>query len=163
MRSVVVILVLLVLALVAPSGAAAAGPRAELDGRSISISSVPNFYCHDLDYPVIRCHRSAAVLNADIERHLAGFAIPSTAWPYVMIYQDISLSGPYSALSNDYDNLSSIGWNDRISSFKSLNGYGGEFWTDAYRSGTRFGFAPGAIVMYVGDAFNDRFSSVYRL
>lgn len=154
----------LVLALVVPATAAAAGPHAELDGRPIALSLVPDFYCHDLAYPIIRCFRTPDALSADLVRggpHAASATV-STGVAYVTIYQDISLSGPFTTLSQDYDNLGSIGWNDRVSSFKSLNGYGGRFWTDASRSGSSYSFSAGAVVTYVGDAFNDTFSSVYR-
>lgn len=162
MRSVLVLIFFVIVGLMTPRAAAAGLVRAELDGHAIPVSAIPDLYCHDLDYPVIRCFRSAEALESGTAQALGSAPLGATALPFVAIYQDIELSGPYSLLAADYDNLSSIGWNDRISSFKSLNGYGGRFWTDAVHSGRLVGFAPGAIVTYVGDAYNDSFSSVYR-
>jgi hypothetical protein len=48
-----------------------------------------------------------------------------------------------------------------ISSFKGLNGLSGHFATDAYNNGRLYPFCCNAWVTYVGDSWNDQFSSVY--
>lgn len=165
-------LVALVVATGAVSGAVSAadpasGPvRADLEGQPIAVREIPDWFCHDLDFPQIRCYRTAARL----ERALAvgmtaapmGEAGILAAVPYVVVYRDASYANSFAALAQPYDNLGSIGWNDMISSFKALNGLTGHFATDALNNGRLYPtFCCNAQVPYVGDAWNDQFSSVY--
>ena len=161
MRSIAVVLFFVIVGLVTPRGAAASVVRAELDGHAIPVSAIPDLYCHDLDYPVILCFESADALESGLATALGSAPLTGEALPFVAIYQDIGLSGPYSLLAADYDNLSAIGWNDRISSFKSLNGYGGPFLTDAIHSGTFSAFSPGAPGTYVARCYKHRLRSVH--
>lgn len=112
-------LVMLVVASTLGAGAIAAadpasGPIvADLEGEPIPASDIPNWHCHDLEFP-------------------------------------------------QRDDLSSIGWNDMISSFKAMHGLSGHFATDALNGGRLFPtFCCNTQVPYVGDAWNDLFSSVY--
>jgi hypothetical protein len=164
MRVLVLGVVMLFAGILNPSSARAAGPYAVLDHGSIPLTTVHSYYCHDLEFPRISCFRTSSDLRADEATVTSsGVSILSaTALPYVRIFQDASFTGPWTDLSQNYDNLGSIGWNDRISSIKSLNSTAGNFWTDAVHSGWLYSFAAGAWVYYVGDAWNDHFSSVYR-
>lgn len=150
-------------------GAVARGPRddtivADLDGRRISVDEIPNWYCHDLDYPLIHCYTTAAELEAALDDAAGpeGLAGASAPVPYVYVYGDAGTLGPSTAISEPWDNLSWIGWNDKISSFKALNGLSGHFATDAYNSGRLYPtFCCNTVVTWVGDFWNDQFSSVY--
>jgi hypothetical protein len=160
-----------VLLILETSGAAAASPpdslRAELDGHEIPPVQVGQYYCHDLDHPVIRCYRSAEKLEAALAtRRTATTRIVSAepgaamASAYVVIYQDRDFRGAYAYLSVSYPDLGAIGWNDRISSFIGQLATGGTFFWDIGYGGNRYPFGGYARVNYVGDAWNDKFSSV---
>ncbi len=152
-----------------PASAAdpAGGPiRADLDGRPIAVSEIPDWFCHDLDFPQIHCYRTAAqlehVLGLRITAAPAGEAGTLAVIPYVVVYRDASLQGGYTGIAQPYDDLGSIGWNDTISSFKAVNGLSGHFATDARNGGRLYpGFCCNVQVTYVGDSWNDQFSSVY--
>jgi hypothetical protein len=169
-RVSIALVALMVVTGAAAGGAVAKGPRdntivADLDGRRISVSEIPDWFCHDLDFPLIHCYTTAAQLDAalhDAASGLAGLAAGAAGMPYVYVYGDAGTLGPAYAVSQAWDNLSSIGWNDKISSFKALNGLSGHFATDAYNSGRLYPtFCCNTVVTYVGDFWNDQFSSVY--
>jgi hypothetical protein len=140
-----------------PSGAAAFGPRiqAELDGEPISAVDAGNYYCHDLSYPLITCFSNPASLEASLATNQAAARV------YVTVYSDASYTGAYAHLSQDYDGLWTIGWNDRVSAFVVRNGESGRFFTDWYEGGDRYDFCCNAEVPYLG-SFDDTFSSAYR-
>jgi hypothetical protein len=56
--------------------------------------------------------------------------------------------------------MRAIGWNDQISSFKSLNDGRPKWWRDINFAGTAWQWGAGAWTPYVGDGANDQFSSV---
>jgi hypothetical protein len=64
-------------------------------------------------------------------------------------------------ISTPYDHLGSVGWSDRISSFKTLTSTGGTFYQHDLGTGWAYPFCCTGAVPYVGDAYNDQFSSVY--
>jgi hypothetical protein len=139
-------------------------PSAMLGGRSIDRSSVAGLHCHDLDHPVIRCFRSEARLTRAVRWSIALAGGPAgtrlAAVPYVRIFEHASFNGASMYLSASYADLSVIGWNDRITSFKPLNGGSGTFWHHAGQEGTAHAFCCATNVANVGSAHNDRFSSV---
>ncbi len=148
----------------------AAAISADLEGREIPAIEVGQYHCHDLDFPRLHCFRSSAAVEREVDRFLRGRGESSTlrsaqvlAVNYVRIFADAGYGGSSMYLSVNYDNLSSIGWNDRISSFKALNSLRGSFHTGSYGDGSAYGFCCNQQVTYVGSAFNDTFSSVYRL
>ena len=154
----------------AAGGALAKGPRdktivADLEGRRISVSEIPDWFCHDVDYPQIHCYTTAAELETALDAAAAsieGLTGVLAPLPYVYIYGDAGTLGPAYGVTQVWEDLSWIGWNDRISSFKSVNGGFGHFATDAYNNGRLYpGFCCNAVVTYVGDSWNDQFSSVY--
>lgn len=141
-------------------------PVADLEGQPIVVSEISDWFCHDLDYPQIHCFRTAASLDRalSVQRNAAALGVAGAlaALPYVVVYRDSSLQGAYFAISQSYDNLSSIGWNDAVSSFRAVNGLYGHFATDALNAGRLYPtFCCNLQVPYVGDSWNDQFSSVY--
>jgi hypothetical protein len=159
---------LALLASATPSNASAAGPvRAFLDGRPVSLAEARSLSCHDFDYPVLTCFRTPAELEAAaaaragsvVEGGAAG-TLSATTTGYVIVYVDGGYSGSARALSQDYSYLGTIGWNDVISSLRSY-GATGHFWEDAPSGGFEYFFYPTSAVSYVGDYYNDKFSSLY--
>jgi hypothetical protein len=138
---------------------------AEPVGRAIKPELISSFYCHDFDYPVIRCFRSALELEAaEASRASAseGLSATFTAADYVTIYDGTVWTGAYMDVSQNYDALFSIGWNDRISSYKARNSVSGKFWTDWFASGTARSFCCNTQVSSLPSNLDNAFSSVYR-
>jgi hypothetical protein len=140
---------------------------ADLGGRPIKPDLIPTFYCHDLAYPIIHCFRTPAGLEAAIAGSGAvpgpapAAAAVSTA-PYVTIYDSPNWSGTYMHLSESYDALFTIGWNDRVSSYIARNSASGTFWTDWFASGTGKTFCCNVAVSSLPAGLDNAFSSVYR-
>ena len=140
------------------------GARATLDGQPLPLGQVGEYHCHDLYGPVITCYRTSAQLEAAVKGVMderdgtKGVAAVS----YVRIFEHVDRQGASMYVSADYTNLGSIGWNDRISSFQSVNGGAGKFYHDAQMYGVYYTFCCGVIVGYVGSTHNDKFTSVER-
>jgi hypothetical protein len=155
--------------LAVPARSTAAGSlSATLDGRSIEPTRVGDYHCHDLDYPIIRCFRKAADLDIAIGDVLGrddeGAVTPDAAVAvvgYVRVYVDQGFGGSSMLISHAYNRLGDIGWNDRVSSFKTLTSDGGTFWQHTFGAGWGYDFCCYGNVTYVGSAYNDQFSSVY--
>ena len=130
---------------------------ATLGGQAISLERAGNLSCHDFDYPVIRCFSSPAALQADVARRAsAGRAVVLAG--YVTVFEHATYDGAQMSLSADQQWLSSVGWNDRISSFKSF-GATGRFWENSPAGGSYYAFSPSSQVSYVGNTYNDKFSA----
>jgi hypothetical protein len=133
--------------------------KAYLDDRRISVNEIPEYYCHDFDYPEIRCFTTGEELDAASapEAQLLAFM----GGTYVTVYEHSTFNGAYMHISQDYDLLFLVNWNDRISSFRSRNCGSGYFWTDWFGGGNwyRFGCNQSVSILY---GWNDTFSSVYR-
>lgn len=164
-----VALALVMVGVYARSAVAASGPviEADLGGRPIPAVDVGRYHCEDFDFPRIHCYLLAVDLERAVARRLAVEALPDTvasattlATTYVRIFVDKGFQGASAYLSVSYDELSVIGWNDRISSFQGQAGNGGTFFEHIYGGGFAYGFNAYQQVTYVGDAYNDRFSSV---
>lgn len=152
-------MVVLLLATTAPT-VEARTISATLDGRAIGIGQVGALACHDLEFPIIRCYDSVAQLDAVVaaDRPAARLA---TGGGYVVVYQNSAYGGSNpKVLTTDVPWLSDIGWNDRISSFKSF-GATGEFYEHSPSGGFIYFYGPTTQVAYVGDFYNDKFSSFY--
>ena len=80
---------------------------------------------------------------------------------YVTIYDQLNFGGPYMNVSQDYTILATVGWNDRVSSFKVRNGETGAFFTDWFYGGTSWSFCCNSQVPTL-NAYNNTFSSVRR-
>ena len=131
---------------------------ADLDGQPIPLTDVAKYACHDIAFPRIHCFSSEAARDASAAPLLA-----SSSTTYVIVWADASYAGPSLIISQDYSAFVTVGWNDRISSFKAQNSTTGRFWTDWFYGGTADYFCCNQTVPYVGDAFNDTFSSFQYL
>lgn len=164
-----VVLGLLALGLAAPVQAADR-VRATLEGKPISLDVARTLSCSDVDYPVLTCYRTAAELEAamaasaasasSLDLSLSGAAAAATSTGYVVVFEHGQYAGSAMAYTQNYSCLCTIGWNDKISSFKSY-GASGKFWENAPGGGFIYYFGPTTWVAYVGDQFNDRFSAFY--
>jgi hypothetical protein len=146
-------------AIVAEERSVQAKASATLDGEPISLSAAADYSCHDLEAPIIRCFRDPAEMVKSADKLLAGSASKVLSSGYVIAYENSLYGGASRLMSISYDNLGSIGWNDRISSFKSF-GASGAFREHAPPAGFAYSFGTSTQVSYVGDAFNDKFSSL---
>ncbi|MBI2763652.1 MAG: hypothetical protein HYX54_07895, partial [Chloroflexi bacterium] len=112
------------IAVVAPVASVAGAPsgalRATVDGRPIPLAAVGSLYCHDLDYPLIRCFRDESALRADEERAAALVGSGATLW--VTWYRDASYGGPAFDAAWSWPDLATINWSRQISSFRSYSG-----------------------------------------
>jgi hypothetical protein len=128
---------------------------AYVDGRRISIDQISRYYCDDFSYPLIQCSR--LTLGAQARALSASVA----GVDYATIYDLTNYSGGFMHVSQDYGSLLSIGWNDKISSFKGRNSETGRFWTDWYGTGTAWNFCCNQNVSSLG-SYNNTFSSMQR-
>jgi hypothetical protein len=133
--------------------------RADLDGaKEIRPADISRFYCHDFDFPEIHCFSTPELLEAASgggqEMLMAGVT-------YVTIYEHTSYAGSYMHVSENYDTLFWVGWNDRVSSFKAKNSQSGSFHTDWYGGGAPYSFCCNQTVASLG-SYNDTFTSVYN-
>jgi hypothetical protein len=145
--------------------AAANGVTATLAGRPISLQQAGSLSCHDFDYPVLRCFSTPDALGADVTRQVDGRSVSTQGFDtaqvlYVTVYEHATYAGRYMVITADQPWLSSVGWNDMISSLIS-HGASGNFRENSPASGFIYFFSPTSQVGYVGDAYNDKFSSVY--
>jgi hypothetical protein len=129
---------------------------ATLDGRPIPVGDVGKFYCDDFAYPEIRCWSTRVLADA---RALAVTLL--TSIDYVTIYDATSFGGAYMNVSQDYSLLSTIGWNDRISSFRGKNSETGAFFTDWFYGGSFWAFCCNSQLSSLG-SYNNTFSSIKR-
>jgi hypothetical protein len=135
-----------------PAAALAAEERAFLEGQAIPIRQVARYHCHDGAFPAIRCFRTRVARDRDTRSLAATF--------YVQVFEHENYGGPSFSVATAVSNLGTLGWNDRITSFKSLNGGRPRFFEHTGYGGTWWQWPAGASVPNVGSAANDRFSSV---
>ena len=158
------VLVGLLMALAVSSPARAAAPEkvtATLDGQPIPVSEIAEHDCHDLDFPIIRCFTDESDRDASLSV-LGSVSVAAAAGvTYVTVWDGASFSGASISLSQDYDTLVVIGWNDRISSFKGRNSETGRFYVDWFHGGTSYSFCCNQQVGSLG-SLNNTFTSVYR-
>lgn len=153
-----------------PAAASNRPMHALLAGRPIALASVSKYHCHNRYAPVIHCFATARQRDLDFwagtpraaQAPATSLSAPSslTSVFYVTFYADINFGGASFTTSSAISNMTTIGWNDRISSFKSLNGERPEWWRDINFAGTAWRWPAGTWVSYVGDDANDQFSSV---
>lgn len=167
MRKIVAALTLAILAgtVTAPTTVRAGSPRltADLDGRAIMPADAGSYFCHDFDYPHLHCFSTGPALEAALvlrEQSTRSIAVASS--DYVTIYSEPMYGGSYAHLSQNYDGLWVIGWNDRISSFKVRNSASGRFYQDWNAGGWRYSFCCNSEVPGLSTTYDNQFSSVYR-
>lgn len=151
---------------------------ATYEGRSIDPKLASHYFCHTRDYPLVRCFASQQEVDDDIglvEPVTPGGSSPLLTGgdhsiegvspefpggtPYTIAYWDINYGGSALTVYGAIWNLDLIGWNDNISSFKSVNcgipryyvdaGYSGVYWQNSCNTWTANLYA-----------YNDMFSSV---
>jgi hypothetical protein len=157
---------LMVLGLVAvsafarPAPALAADPdptlTATLDGKPIPVADVAKYNCDDFAYPEIRCYSTRALSDS---RALAVTLL--TSIDYVTIFDLTGYNGVSMNVSQDYATLATIGWNDKISSFKGRNSETGLFFQDWFYTGTWYAFCCNTQVSNLGN-YSNTFSSIER-
>ena len=129
-----------------------------LGDRELGPTRVVDFHCHDRDFPTIACFATLDERDDDLmsrENRLARFADP-----YVTFFQDAGYAGSSYTAYNPISDLGVFGWNDTITSFKSLNGKRPRLYTDAGYGTPSWRWAAGAWVSNVGGAANDATSSI---
>ena len=131
------------------------GLVAYLDGRPLSLKLVGNYYCDDFAYPVIQCSSKPATVEARAVLSLLG------GTDYVTIYEQPNFGGAYMNVSQDYAMLVTIGWNDKISSFKARNSETGRFTTNWLFGGTSWSFCCNTQQSTL-NAYDNTFSAVER-
>ena len=137
--------------------------HADLDGQPILVSDIPGYFCHDRDFPAIHCFWTARALEASITARSSGPAIEAAAGSdYVVVYAALMCSGTYMYISQNYDTLFTVAWNDRIRSYRGLNGASGVFWTDWYATGDDLPFCCNVLDPSLPAAFDKAITSVYR-
>ena len=151
------------LALVPSTPAMAAEPQivATLDGRPISMSEVSRYHCHDIEFPVIRCFRQASARILSISAEAEALQIAAAGIVYVTVYDLASFAGSSFSISQDYDSLAAVGWNDRVSSFKAKNAETGRFYADWLHGGSSWAFCCNQSTGNLS-TYSNTFSSVYR-
>jgi hypothetical protein len=152
---------------VLPSGSVAAADlattvRADLEGRPISVAEISSHFCHDFAFPLVHCFSTPAKLEAAVAPSNGAVTAAFGPSDYVTIYSEPSYGGSYMHLSQNYDTLFWIGWNDRVSSFKSRNNASGTFWSDWYGTGLATDFCCNHTVPYLAAGIDNTFTSVYR-
>ncbi len=167
MRRLAVIGALLLLATTAPTAQAAhpSWVRADLDGRPTPTDRIADHYCHDRDFPVIHCYSTPIALQESLAAASAAdlaVAPKQSTSDYVVVYSGLANSGSYMFISQNYDALAIVGWNDRIRSYRVLNGRAGTFYTDWFGSGAVLQFCCGAAVTSLSSTFDAQISSVYQ-
>lgn len=136
--------------------------RADLEGRRINVSEIGSYFCHDFAFPEVHCFSTASELeaaSASGEGLIAAAVGPSD---YVTIFADPGYLGSYMHVSQNYDTLFWIGWNDRVSSYKARNSALGTFWSDMSATGRRTDFCCNQSVAALSSIVDNTFTSVYR-
>lgn len=122
--------------------------------------------CDDhLGHGIISCYDSHTEMMASLKSgKVSAQACGTHGTQYATIWEHFGYSGSSFTLFYDYSNLGSIGWNDRISAVQVVSGCSARFFQNAgYDSGAFGGPIPySENTWYVGDVFNDQFSSVSR-
>ena len=160
-RRLVSVLVGVLLISVVLGGSTNAGRlSARLGETEINLAQAGDLSCHDFDYPVLRCFESPEALERDVVGRVQANAVPAAvaATGYVIVWEHASYDGARMTLSADQPWLNSIGWNDRISSFKSF-GASGRFLENSPGSGLVYFFTSGVQVPWLSNTYNDKFSA----
>ena len=143
-----------------PTAARAADPDPELtatlDGRPIPLEDVGKYICDDFSYPQIRCYSTRILADSR-----ALLVTVLTSIDYVTIYDLTGFAGASMNVSQNYSALSTIGWNDRISSFRGKNSETGTFFQDWFYNGTWYAFCCNTNVSNLG-VYSNTFSSIQR-
>ncbi|MEO6628886.1 MAG: hypothetical protein ABIP03_10000 [Aquihabitans sp.] len=162
-RVAVLTMVAMSMAAAPVAGATPIMVTADIDGVAIAVSQIPEHFCHDRAYPVIHCFATTRGLAAALkDLDGARAALAAAATDYVIVYSSTSYAGSYLYISQDYDTMATVGWNDRIRSYRGLNSALGRFWTDWFHSGTALDFCCNSNAPSLSATFDQTITSVYR-
>lgn len=154
------------LSLAGPATALAGGEQeitADLDGVPIEIGAIPLSFCHDRAFPQIHCFATASGLQRNLATlDAAAGPLAASSSDYVVVYAGTGGAGPSMHFSPNYDTLVVVGWNDRIRSYRGLNGARGVFWTDWFATGDDLAFCCNVLDPSLPAAFDLKITSVYR-
>ena len=152
-----------VLAIAPSTPAMAATPRisATLDGRTMPVSEISRHYCHDLDFPTIRCFSLSRDRDLSLAVPVGELQATAAGVVYVTVFDQALFLGSSISISQNYDTLAAIGWNDRVSSFKAKNSESGRFYVDWLRGGSSWAFCCNQSTGNLS-TYDNTFSSVYR-
>jgi hypothetical protein len=134
---------------------------ATFGGAAISLQEARGLSCHDFDFPILRCFATAATLEIEVAKRVqvrAAALAPLVVDGYVTVYEHAQYAGSALTLSADQPWLSSIGWNDRISSFISFGAIG-NFREDSPGGGFIYGYGATTRVSSLSNTYNDKFSA----
>ncbi len=119
---------------------------------------VAGSHCLSIEPRQLDCYATAHDRDVAIERRMT-LASSALASGYVVAYENISYGGASVVLSGDQPNLGSIGWNNRISSYKVFTSATGYFHQGLNYAGLAQSYCCFSTISYVGNSFNDTFSS----
>ncbi len=169
-RAAIVLAIAGLMSAAAPAAASGAQSSiaADLEGSPIAVTMIADYYCHDRDFPRIHCFRSAAALERaraagpSASSATTAPATASASSDYVEIFSSQLYQGSYMVISQNYDALALIGWNDRIESYIAINNASGVFYTDWFHGGYLLTFCCNGYAPTLSPTFNNAISSVYR-
>ena len=137
--------------------------EADLDGLPINVADIPSHFCHDRAFPKVHCFGTARDLERALVASSSGLTVQAAASAdYVVVYAGTTYNGAAMYLSQDYDTLAVIGWNDRIRSYKGLNSGRGVFYIDWFALGGSMTFCCNVLDPSLPAAFDRQITSVYR-
>jgi hypothetical protein len=148
-----------IVALPGSQASGTAGVRAMLDGEPITLKEATGLSCHDFDYPVLTCFTDSKQMEQVAAVRFAALEALAAASGYIVVFENGTYGGASRTISRSYAYLGDIGFNDKISSFKSY-GATGRFTEHAPPGGLVYFFSSSTWVSYVGDSYNDKFSAV---
>ena len=130
---------------------------ATLDGRPATVLEASRHHCVATPTSHLTCFTN----SSDRDQAVAGSfsSLSASATGYVIAYADATYFGASVVLSQNFTNLGTIGWSDRISSYKVYTSQTGFFYQGTSYTGAYQSYCCFAQVPYVGNAFNDTFSS----
>jgi hypothetical protein len=141
--------------------------RADLDGRPINPTRSSSYFCHDFEFPQIHCFSTPGGLEANVAQPTSASSqvgVVAAFGPndYVTVYSGPGYAGSFAHLSQNYDALASIGWNDVISSYRARNNRTGTFYEHWFAGGATKKFCCNQNVPSLAAGVDNTFSSVYR-
>ena len=141
-------------------------------GHNIVPTLASHYFCHTRDYPIVRCFDSQPEVEADLgltEPLGSDQASQSTAMPdditpasgvaYTIAYTNSNYGGTALTVYGAIAALGDIGWNDAISSIKSVNCGIQRYYVNANYSGSYWQNSCNVWSSDLG-SYNDTFSSV---
>jgi hypothetical protein len=142
---------------------------ATYEGQPIDPMQASHHFCHTRDYPIVRCFANQAEVDKDlglVEPTAPSLTSVETGvspdWAggaYTIAYWDSNYGGNALTVYGALWNLDLIGWNDAISSIKSVNCGIPRYYVDANYSGAYWQNGCNYWSSSLG-IYNDKFSSV---